>query len=216
MTCEGEFLKASRLGAPFGAPTTDPRFAQVRQFLFYRHVGDEVDTAKAAVGDDAVFAVEAGISLAVKCKYPGIQHLASLVALRKPLLQRFVVDLACAPDGGALDPPSAVIFRDRIDQLGVESPLDLSLLAEGDFAGIPSIRVRRVLPLLQKMGEMSASRSDAAYSSFMAACPVTLEVVKSLWAEESYTGTFDNGRPLEGPSPVDMWSGDPNPVTLVL
>ena len=35
-----------------------------------------------------------------------------------------------------------------------------------------------------------------------------------MWAEDSYTGTFDNGQPLRGPSPVDMWS-DPNPPAAV-
>jgi hypothetical protein len=84
------------------------------------------------------------------------------------------------------------------------------LLTEGDFQGIPPIKVRRVLPLLLKMGERVTSRSDAAYSQFMANCPVTAEVAKPVWAEDSYTGTFDNGQPLRGPSPVDMWS-DPNP-----
>ena len=131
--------------------------------------------------------------------------------LRKPLLQKFIFDLVCAPDGGALDQPSATIFRDRIEQIGIELTRDLSLLTEGDFTGIPPIKVRRVLPLLLKMGERATSKSEAAYvtaySEFMANCP---EVAKPVWAEDSYTGTFDKGQPLRGPSVVNMWS-DPNP-----
>jgi hypothetical protein len=60
------------------------------------------------------------------------------------------------------------------------------------------------------MGERSTSMSEAAYSRFMTSCPVTAKVEKAVWSEDSYTGTFDNGQPLRGPSPVDMWS-DPNP-----
>ena len=56
--------------------------------------------------------------------------------------------------------------------------------------------------------------SEATYSRFMISCPVTAEVTKPVWAEDSYTGAFDNGQPLQGPSPVDMWS-DPNPPTAV-
>jgi hypothetical protein len=179
--------------------------------LFHENVRSKVSAATIS-GD--LFEVEAEISLAQKCKYPDDQHLNSLIDLRKPLLKKLISDLACAPDGGALDQPSATIFCDRIEQLGVESTRDLSLLTEGDFVGIPPIKVRRVLPLLLKMGERATSKSEAAYSQFMATCPVTAEVAKPVWAEDSYTGTFDNGQPLRGPSPVDMWS-DPNPPAAV-
>jgi hypothetical protein len=175
--------------------------------LFHENVRSEF-AAAASSGD--LFEVEAGISLALKCKYPDDQHRRGLFDLRKPLLQKFIFELACAPDGGTLDQRSSTEFCDIIEGLGVEKTEDLSLLTEGDFKGIPPIRVRRVLPLLLKMGERATSKSEAAYSQFMANCPVTAEVAKPVWAEDSYTGTFDNGQPLRGPSLVDMWS-DPNP-----
>ena len=200
---QDHFLRALSLGVP----KSDPRLKDITQWLFHENVRTEFSAA-ASSGD--LFEVEAGISLALKCKYPDDQHLNDLIDLRKPLLQKFIFDLACAPDGGALDQPSATIFCDRIEQLGVELTRDLSLLTEGDFAGIPPIKVRRVLPLLLKMGEKVTSKSEAAYSQFMANCPVTAEVAKPVWADDSYTGTFDNGQPLRGPSLVDMWS-DPNP-----
>ncbi len=115
------------------------------------HQNDRSEVSAATSSGD-LFEVEAGISLALKCKYPDDQHLNRLIDLRKPLLQKFIFDLACAPDGGALDQPSATIFCDRIEQLGVKSTGDLSLLTEGDFPGIPPIKVRRVLPHLLKMG----------------------------------------------------------------
>jgi hypothetical protein len=194
-----------------GASKSDPRLNDLPQWLFHENVRSKVSAATIS-GD--LFEVEVEISLAQKCKYPDDQHLNRLIDLRKPLLQKFISDLACAPDGGALDQPSATIFCDRIEQLGVELTRDLSLLTEGDFVGIPPIKVRRVLPLLLKMGERATSKSEAAYSQFMATCPVTAEVAKPVWAEDSYTGTFDNGQPLRGPSPVDMWS-DPNPPAAV-
>ena len=194
-----------------GASKSDPRLHDLLEWLFHENVRSKVSAATIS-GD--LFEVEAEISLAQKCKYPDDQHLNSLIDLRKPLLKKLISDLACAPDGGALDQPSATIFCDRIEQLGVELTRDLSLLTEGDFVGIPPIKVRRVLPLLLKMGERATSKSEAAYSQFMATCPVTAEVAKPVWAEDSYTGTFDNGQPLRGPSPVDMWS-DPNPPAAV-
>jgi hypothetical protein len=190
-----------------GASKSDPLLSDLVPWLFHENVRSEVS---AAAGSGDLFEVEAGIYLAVKSKYPDVTHLASLVTLRKSLLQKFVLDLVSAPDGGAFDQPSSTIFLDRIEQLGVQQTKDLSYLTEGDFAGIPPIRVRSVLPLLLKMGERSTSMSEAAYSRFMTSCPVTAEVEKAVWSEDSYTGTFDNGQPLRGPSPVDMWS-DPNP-----
>ena len=150
--------------------------------MFHENVRSEVSAA-ASSGD--LFEVESGIFLAQKCKYPDDQHLKSLIDLRKPLLQQLIFDLACAPDGGALDQPSATIFCDRIDQLGVKLTRDLSLLTELDFAGIPPITVRRVLPRLLKIGERSTSKSEAAYWKFMTNCPVTAEVAKPVWAEDS-------------------------------
>ncbi len=150
----------------------------LRQWLFHENVRSEVS---AAAGSGDLFKVEAGISLAMNCKYPDVPHLDSLIALRKPLLQRSVLDLVCARDGGALDKHSSTIFLDRIEQLGVESTGDLSLLTEGDFAGIPPIKVRRILPLLLKMGESTSSMSEDAYSRFMRSCPVTTEVVERVW-----------------------------------
>jgi hypothetical protein len=123
--------------------------------LFHENVRSEVS---AAAGSGDLFEVEAGIYLAVKCEYPDVTHLTSLVTLWKSLLQKFVLDLVSAPDGGAFDQPSSTIFLNRIEQLGVQSTEDLSYLTEGDFARIPPIRVRlRVLPLLLKMGERSTS-----------------------------------------------------------
>jgi hypothetical protein len=179
--------------------------------LFHENVRSEVS---AAADSRDLFEVEAGIALAVKCKYPDDRHLDSLVALRKPLLQKFVLKMACARDGGALDQPTSTIFLDRLEQLGVESTGDLSSLAEGDFPGIPPIRVRKILPLLLKMGERAASMSEAAYSRFMTTCPVTVKVEKEVWTEDSYAGTFDNGEPLRGPSPVDMWSDSYPPAAV--
>jgi hypothetical protein len=196
---QDHFLKA----LSHGASKSDPRLRDLTHWLFHENVRSEV-TAAASSGD--LFEVEAGISIALKCKYPdNDQRLNRLIDLRKPLLQKFIFDLACAPDGGALDQRSSTELCDRIERLGVESTGDLSLLAEGDFPGIPPIKVRRVLPLLLKMGERATSKSEAAYSQFMANCPVSAEVAKPVWAEDSYTGTFDNGQPLRGPSPVDMW-----------
>jgi hypothetical protein len=193
-----------------GASKSDPLLSDLTQRLFHKNVCSEVS---AAVSSGNLFEVEAGISIALKCKYPDGQHLNSLINLRKPLLQKLFFELACAGDGGALDQPSATIFWDRIEQLGVESTQDLSLLTEADFAGIPPIRVRRVFPLLLKMGKKAKLKSEAAFAQFMAECPVTADMEKEVWAEDSYTGTFDNGQPLRGPSPVDMWS-DPNLPTV--
>ena len=179
------------------ASESDPHLSDLQEWLFHENVRSEVSAA-ADSGD--LFEVEAGIALAVKCKYPDDRHLDSLVALRKPLLQKFVLKMACARDGGALDQPTSTIFLDRLEQLGVESTGDLSSLAEGDFAGIPPIRVRKILPLLLKMGERAESMSEAAYSRFTTSCPVTVKVEKEMWTEDSYAGTFDNGQPLASPS----------------
>ena len=46
--------------------------------------------------------------------------------------------------------------------------------------------------------------SEDAYSRFVTTCPVTMTVEKEVWSEDSNAGTFDNGQPLRGPSPVDM------------
>ena len=95
-----------------------------------------------------------------------------------------------------------VVPRER-EQLGLESTGDLSYLTEGDFIPIPPIRVKRVLPLLLKMGERSASMSEAACSRFITSCPVRAEVEKAVWSEDSYTGTFDNGHPQDWESVRD-------------
>jgi hypothetical protein len=176
------FLKALKYGA-----SKSDLLIDLRQWLFHENVRSEVS---AAAGSGDLFKVETGISLAVNCKYPDSPHLDSLIALRKPLLQRSVLDLVSARDGGALDQHSSTIFLDRIEQLGVESTGDLSLLTEGDFVGIPPIRVRRVLPLLLKMGESTASKSKIAYSRFMTVCPVTTEVVERAWKRSKSSKPF--------------------------
>ena len=203
----------------FGASTSDSfSMGEVQQWLFYSSVHSEVS---AALASDDLFAVEAGVLLAARSKYPDAStdaaHSTSMVRLisrRQPLLKRFVSDLLCAPDGGGMDPASAAVFSARLDALGVESPGDLSLLVEGDFPGFPPIRVRKVLPILLRVGERAVSTSETAYSNFMASCPVTAEITKSMWAEDLYTGTVENGLPLRGPSNVDMWS-DLNPPSEV-
>jgi hypothetical protein len=62
--------------------------------------------------------------------------------------------------------------------------------------------------------ELGVAESDSAYSQSMAKCPVTSEVEKPVWADDSCTGTFDNGESLRLPSLVDMWS-DPNPPAVL-
>jgi len=64
------------------------------------------------------------------------------------------------------------------------------------------------------MGERAASMSEDAYSRFVTTCPVTMKVEKEVWSEDSNAGTFDNGQPLRGPSPVDMWSNRYPPAAV--
>jgi hypothetical protein len=201
------FLKA----LSHGASKSDPHLTDLQEWLFHENVRSEVSAA-ADSGD--LYKVEAGIALAVKCKYPDDRHLDSLVALRKPLLQEELFKMACAQDGGALDQRTSTIFLDRLRQLCVESTGDLSSLAEGDFAGIPLIKVRNILPLLRRIVETAASESEAAYSRFMTSCPVTVQVKREVWTKDAYAIILDNGQPLRGPSPVDMWSDSYPPAAV--
>jgi hypothetical protein len=85
-----------------GASKSDPRLKDLTQWLFHEKVRSEVSAA-ASSGD--LFEVEAGISNELKCKYPDDdQRLNRLIDLRKPLLQKFIFDLACTPDGGGIGP----------------------------------------------------------------------------------------------------------------
>ncbi len=89
----------------------DPLLKDLVQWLFHENVRSKVS---AATDSDDLFEVEAGISLAVKCKYPDESHLDSLIALRKPLLQKFVLKMVCAPDGGVLDQHSSTTFLESV------------------------------------------------------------------------------------------------------
>ena len=163
---------------------------------------------------EAVLAIAAKFKILPEHK----QALTSFKAHHKILVTSTLNSLLVSSTGGDLEDDEDLVedFKTRLTSYSVRKLAGCTDMLETDFAGLPPGDVRRVLKCFHNIGKEAVAKALAAVTHFEAESTVSISRVREAWEDDDVliTGTFDEGKPLSGPSPVNMWS-DPNPPSSV-